>query len=149
MNKVVKILLSLTIATFLVPVTQASSNHQLKFDNYVVHYNVIPSRFLQPQVARSLGIKRSRSRGIMTISVLKKTAGQLTRAVPARITGNTSNLFGRNRQLKLKEIYENGRVSYFAEIPLVRKEQLRINFSVQPKGTTRSHNFEFIETLLH
>ena len=148
MNKVIQILLALFLSTLLVPATQASSNHQLEFDNYVVHYNVVPSRFLQPQVARSIGIKRSHSRGVVTISVLQKIPGQPTKAVQASITGTTCNLFGRDRKLKLKEIFENGQVSYIAEVPIVRKERLKINFSVQPQGATRSHSFEFVETLL-
>ena len=40
--------------------------------DYIVHYNAVSTEALPPAVARAYGITRSKNRGLLNISVLKK-----------------------------------------------------------------------------
>ena len=45
------------------------------FGDYTVHYNALPTDVLQPAVARSYGITRSKNRVLLNVSALKKVMG--------------------------------------------------------------------------
>ena len=67
-----QLVISLLLAfTFLLPHSAAAEN-SMDFGEYVVHYNALATDFLPPQVARKYRITRSRNRGMVNITVLKR-----------------------------------------------------------------------------
>ena len=42
------------------------------FSNLEVHYIALPSTFIQPEIAKQYGIKRSKTNGLLNISILDK-----------------------------------------------------------------------------
>src|SRR5579885_1899796 len=69
----------------------AAAEHTMSFGAYTVHYNALASGLLQAEVARRYGITRSKGRGVLNVSVLKKTATG-TVPVKAAVSATAANL---------------------------------------------------------
>ncbi|HEX5676066.1 MAG TPA: DUF4426 domain-containing protein, partial [Azonexus sp.] len=67
-----------------------------KFGPLEVHYNALTTDELSPDVARTYKIERSKTRGLVTMSVLKQNPVGAPTPVPARLTVYVTNL---NQQL--------------------------------------------------
>ena len=59
----------------LLPVT-ASAENSKDFGQFVIHYNAMATDMVPPEVARKYRITRSQNRGMINITVLKKSTWQ-------------------------------------------------------------------------
>jgi len=75
-----------------------------EFDDYIVHYNALSSSLITPEVAKAYGIRRSDSRALINISVLKNAEGKTATAVKAKVTASGRNLTGQTRNVDMREI---------------------------------------------
>ena len=74
------------LASFLIALPLPAQAEQARdFGDYVIHYNALTTDFLAPEVARDYGIRRSKHRGLVNISVQKKTAAAAGDPVAARV----------------------------------------------------------------
>lgn len=107
-----------------------------------VHYNAIVSGDLAPEVARAYGIDRSRSRGLVTVAVLRKNSLGASQPVSAAITVSASNLTGQLLSVPMREIREGTAIYYIGEFRLGLQEDLRFTVEVRGEGEP-VHSFEF------
>ena len=96
---------------------------------YQVHYIVVGTTFLSPEVARRYGLDRNRDVAMINISVLR--AGK---PVPARVTGVARDLLSREQALRFREIRELPAVYYLATMRFEDQEHWRFLLDVQPQG---------------
>jgi hypothetical protein len=96
---------------------------------YKVHYVVVGTTFLSPEVARRYGLDRNRDVAMINISVLR--AGK---PVPARVTGVARDLLSREQPLRFREIREQPAVYYLATMRFEDQEHWRFLLDVQPQG---------------
>jgi len=96
--------------------------------NYIVHYNAISTESLPPAVARAYGITRSKNRGLLNISVLKK--GAEFEGVEADIHVSATNLTGQLRDIPLRKIQEQKAVYYISEFSVADRETLDFSIKV-------------------
>jgi len=80
-----------------------------KFGPLEIHYNALTTDELSPEVARTYKIERSKTRGMVTMSVLKKNAVGATTPVPARLTVYATNLSQQLATVEMREIREGDR----------------------------------------
>ena len=66
---------------------------------YDVHYIAFNSGFLQPDIAAAAGLVRSKTQGVLNISVLK--SGKPT---AAQVSGTVKNLLGQDYSLNFKQL---------------------------------------------
>ena len=66
---------------------------------YDVHYIAFNSGFLQPDIAAAAGLVRSKTQGVLNISVLK--SGKPT---AAQVSGTVKNLLGQDYTLNFKQL---------------------------------------------
>ena len=131
MKALVKILTLLTALSSLTAGAQQS--HQ--FNDYTVHYNALNSSLISPGVAKTYNIRRSDSRALVNIAVLKDIENQLPVAAKALVTVSARNLTGQNRQVKMREIIEGGdAIYYIGELPVHNLETYRFNIQVAIEG---------------
>lgn len=97
--------------------------------NYIIHYNAISTESLPPAVARAYGITRSKNKGLLNISVLKKGAG--FEGVEADIKVSATNLTGQLREIELRKIVEQKAIYYISVFSVANRETL--DFSIQVK----------------
>jgi len=100
------------------------------FGEYDIHYIAFNSGFLQPEIASAAGLARSKTQGVLNISVLK--AGKPSAAL---VSGPVKNLLGQDRSLTFKQLKEGeDAIYYLAQFPLDSRETLRFSLTVQPMG---------------
>lgn len=130
-----------TVLFALVGVVQAGEPQI--FGDYVVHYNAFNSDTLQPSMAEAYNIVRSKNRGIVTISVMKKDVSPVGKPVRASISLNASNLTGQFRNFKTREINEGNSIYYISEFHVAHEEMLDFTMEVLPEGETQSFTVKF------
>jgi hypothetical protein len=113
------------------------------FGNYTVHYNAFNSDVLQPSMAEAYGIVRSKNRGMLTVSIIKKEPGKPNKAVRAVVTASASNLTGQFRKFNVREIDEKSSIYYMSVFHVAHEEMLDFVLEVLPEGETQSHTVKF------
>lgn len=68
---------------------------------YDIHYIAFNSGFLQPDIAAAAGLVRSKTQGVVNVSVLKGG-----KPVAAQVSGEVKNLLGQDRALSFKQLKE-------------------------------------------
>lgn len=105
-----------------------------KFGPLEVHYNALTTDELSPDVARTYKIERSKTRGLVTMSVLKKNAVGAPTPVPARITVHVTNLSQQLANIAMREVKEGAAVYYLGEFRVVPPDTLKFTATVEVEG---------------
>jgi len=112
------------------------------FGDYTVHYNAFNTDTLQPKMAAAYNIVRSKNRGMMTISVMKKV-DSVSKPVRANITASASNLTGQFRTFKVREVDEGDSIYYLSEFHVAHEEMLNFTLQILPEGSTQTMTVSF------
>jgi hypothetical protein len=140
MKILIKTLVLLTALTSL----PAFSQQAQEFGDYIVHYNALSSSLITPEVAKAYGIRRSDSRALMNISVLKNTEGQTAKAVKAKVTASGRNLTGQTRNVEMREIDDgDGAIYYIGELSVRNMETFDFTIVVLVEGQSEPFNVKF------
>lgn len=123
------------LAVAFVPVVQAEQSQ--KFGALEVHYNAMLSSDLLPDVAKSYKIDRSKTRGIVTISVLKKNAMGVAQPIPAKLTAYLVNLNNQLGNIDMREIKEGTAIYYLGEFRVAPPDTLKFTVTVEANGEPR------------
>lgn len=112
------------IALFALP----SSAEQFKaFDDIEVHYVVVNTLFLEPDVAKHYGVVRAKDRAIVNLSVL----GADGKAILADVSGVAVNLLSQQAPLAFSTIREGESIYYVAPIRYTDQDVLRFRIAVK------------------
>lgn len=114
-----------------------------KFGDTEVHYNAMPTSELQPEVAKAYRIDRSKKRGLVTISVLKKNSLGVMQPVKAEVKVNAVNLSAQLFGIDLREIQEGAAVYYIGDFRVTGPDTLKFNVTIKPQGEAKAKKFEF------
>jgi hypothetical protein len=122
----------------------ASAQQAQTFDDYTIHYNALSSSLISPQVANAYGIRRSDSRALINVSVLKTVKDQPPMAVKAVVTASGRNLTGQTRVVEMREIDEgDDAVYYIGELSVRNMETFDFTVLVTPEGQAKPFNVKF------
>ncbi|MBA1230237.1 DUF4426 domain-containing protein [Pseudomonas viridiflava] len=138
-----RLMLSLLIASLSLPALAADAikgNRQETFGDVTVHYNTFNSTVLQPDIARSAELIRSKQQGVINVSVIRSGKTQI-----AQVSGTIKDLANGSLPLAFKPVTEYGAVSYVAQYPVQQQEVRIFDITVQTGGTT--HRFSFNQEL--
>ncbi len=140
MKILLKTLVLLTALTSLPAIAQQAQ----EFGDYIVHYNALSSSLITPEVAKAYGIRRSDSRALMNISVLKNAEGQTAKAVKAKVTASGRNLTGQTRNVEMREIDDgDGAIYYIGELSVRNMETFDFTVVVSVEGQSEPFNVKF------
>ncbi len=120
------------IPVLFLPAAQAEQAQ--KFGNVEVHYNAMLSTDLLPDVAKAYKIDRSPTRGIVTISVLRKNAMGVAQPIPANLSAYMVNLSNQLGEIDMREIREGNAIYYLGEFRVVPPNTLKFTVTVEIKG---------------
>ncbi len=121
----------------------ARAEQMQDFGDHVVHFNAVTTDFLSPEVAKAYGIRRSRTRGLLTVSVMRRLVAGATKPVPARVEARAVNLAGQLKRIRMREIREEGAIYYIGEFPLAGSETLDFEIEVRPEGVEHPYKVRF------
>jgi hypothetical protein len=130
------------LALALVPAAVQAEN-ATSVGDYVVHHNAFTTSTLRPEVARAYDVPRSKNRGMVVITVLKRVMGTTAEPVAATIRGDAYNLSRQNRGVQFREVNEGNAIYYLATFRVDNEETLDFNLEVQPQGRDRPIHVEF------
>ncbi len=100
-----------------------------RFGNWTVHYVVIPSTFLRPQIAQRYDLVRAANRALVNVSLLDG-AGTPARA---NVQGRAMNLLGQTQTLAFRQVEELPAVYYLAELEHSNEETMRFTITLTPQ----------------
>ncbi|MDP2028595.1 MAG: DUF4426 domain-containing protein [Thiobacillus sp.] len=113
-----------------------------KFGALEIHYNALTTDELQPDVARTYKIERSKTRGLVTLSVLRKNkVGALT-PVPAKLSIYVTNLTQQLANIDMREIKEGTAIYYLGEFRVAPPDTLKFTATVEVAGEPK-HELTF------
>lgn len=120
------------MAIAVIPAAQAEQAQ--KFGAFEVHYNAMLSADLLPDVAKAYKIDRSKTRGIVTVSVLKKNAMGIAQPVSAKLSAYLVNLNNQLGNIDMREIKEGTAIYYLGEFRVAPPDTLKFTVTVEAKG---------------
>ena len=106
----------------------AAAEQKAKLGPWEVHYVVVDTTFLKPEVASSYGVTRGRDRAMMNISVLDPKGVP----VAARLSGTLINLLSQREPLEFREVREGEAIYYLAEFKHTDRDVLRFEVDIVP-----------------
>ncbi|TVP59574.1 MAG: DUF4426 domain-containing protein [Halomonadaceae bacterium] len=127
----------------------AQADNSTRFGKYTVHYNAIPSSFIKPEVAEAHGLTRSRSVGLLNISVLENDPEHTgpDKGVSANIEGQLTNNIQQQRRLSFRRVQDGDAVYYLAQFQYSEGELLTFNIEASPHGQDRTFPIRFTKEL--
>ncbi len=136
------IVASLLLATVLANTpARAEQQFETKAGEYTVHHSLFPSSFLQPNIASSYNITRSKDRLVLNVSVTRGGSGEV-RTQSARVSGTRSDLI-HTLPIEFREIREKDAVYYIAEIRATSEAVYYFDLKVQPDPNRPSFSVQF------
>ena len=93
---------------------------------YDIHYIAFNSGFLQPDIAAAAGLVRSKTQGVVNVSVVKDG-----KPVAAQVSGQVKNLMGQSTALTFRQVTESGAIYYLAQFPFSSREILSFTLDVR------------------
>ena len=122
----------------------AKAQQAQQFGEYLVHYNALSSSLITPEVAKAYGIRRSDSRALINIAVLKSVSDLPEIAVKAKVTASGRNLTGQTRNVDMREINEgDGAIYYIGELSVRNMETFDFTVVVLPEGQDLPFSVKF------
>ncbi|MDO6568355.1 DUF4426 domain-containing protein [Alteromonas sp. 1_MG-2023] len=117
----------------------AHAEQKQQLGEWDVHYMVVSTPFLTPDVAASYGIVRSKFNALVNISVLDAVTGTAQRV---SVSGTAKNLIGTTKTLTFKKVEEGDAIYYLAVLPFRDRENYRFSIDVQRGNTSHTLNFK-------
>lgn len=125
----------------------ASSGHAQQskmFGPYELHYSVVNTTFLSPEVAATYGIIRGEKRAILNLSVREHISDESPGRTEARamiLKGKTWDLI-QNQTLEFQQIKEGPATYYIAEFKFINEEWRFFEVYFRPEDTDKTYTFE-------
>ncbi|RDV29037.1 DUF4426 domain-containing protein [Alteromonas aestuariivivens] len=117
----------------------ARAEQKIQLGNWDVHYMVVNTAFLNPDVAKNYGIVRSKYSALINVSVLDHTSQQ---AQNVAVMGTATNLLGNAKELAFQKVEEGPAIYYLAEVTFTDRETLRFAIDIQQGNEIRTLKFQ-------
>lgn len=125
----------LLVALFLCSVAAAAhAEISQKFGAIEIHYNALSTNELSPEVARAYKIDRSKTRGLVTMSVLKQNPVGAPTPVAAKISIYVTNLNQQLANVDMREVKEGTAIYYLGEFRVTPPDTLKFTATVEVAG---------------
>ncbi|MBT0585489.1 DUF4426 domain-containing protein [Alteromonas oceanisediminis] len=136
-NRLYRALLSVLLLTMLA--FSVHAEQKVTLGDWDVHYMVVGTTFLTPQVANANDIVRSRYNALINISVLD---ADTQKAQDIAITGSATNLLGTKKNLSFKQVREGEAIYYLAQLNFRDRETYRFNVVIQQGNQSQTLKFQ-------
>ena len=113
------------------------------FGDVAIHYNAMPTDELLPEVAKNYKIERSRNRGMLTISILKKTSLGVSQASKGEVKVHIPLPTGQSVEVPMREIVEGAAIYYIGEYRVTAPQTLKFVVNAKPEGGDKPLSFDF------
>ncbi len=132
----------LLLPLLLIQSAWAAPDTERTVGNYQLYYNAFSSTFIQPDIARAVGIARDPELGVLSLAI-HDLKGQ---AVRVGLKGYTQDLMQRKQPLEFQLVEEGPAIYYLANFAYSDQETLHFIVDITPPGE-RSFTLKFNRTL--
>ncbi len=115
-----------------------------KFGSLEVHYNALTTDELLPEVARAYKIERSKTRGLVTMSVLQRNKVGAAVPVPATLTMYATNLSQQLTNIEMRAIKEGTAIYYLGDFRVTAPDTLKFTTTIEVAGEPK-HEMTFTQ----
>ena len=122
--------------------------NEVEFDRYVVHYTVLSTHFLSPEIARAYDLRRSRNRALVNVVIMKRD-GEALKPVSGKVTGQAVNVYRQVRPLRFREIRDGDAYYHLAEMPIRPGEVVDFSLRVTAGGDDQAMPVNFRQVFYH
>lgn len=126
---------------------QAQAAGSKDFGDYQLHWSVLPSTFLSPEVARANDLQRSKGIGIVNISIMQEQDDGTLKPVGGQLEGKVNNDIQQVSFLGFRRIQEGDAVYFIAEYQYRSGELMTFNITARPIGHQQDLSVRFAHTL--
>lgn len=112
-----------------------------RFDQFELHYSIVYSTFLTPQIAAEFGIPRGKDKAMLTLSVRDAEASDVE-GRPMRIEGRTWDLIT-GGDMTIKEVREGRATYYLIPFEFLDREYRFFEFDFTPEGSDQTYSYKF------
>jgi len=112
----------------------ARAAHTVNSGDLEVHLDVVPTNELTLEAAKDYNVERSSTRGLLTVTVLKKANGGKARSMPAQIYAGALNQNNYLMNIPIREMQKSNEVYYLGEFRLAPPETFRFLVNVNVLG---------------
>ncbi len=128
-------------------VNPALAQQSEMFGPYELHYSVVNTTFLEPQVAATYGIVRGDQRAILNLAVREHLddGSQVARTMELR--GVIRDLIQKEQSLQFQQVREGPAIYYLADFKFLNEEWLSFAVDFRPEGADRTYSFELKQQL--
>lgn len=119
------------------------------FGEYQVHYSVFPSTFLDPEVAKTNNLTRSRGIGIVNIAIMREGENGSLTPVSGQVEGKALNDIQQPKFLAFRRIQEGESVYFIAEYQYRDAELMTFHITARPAGAGKDLPIRFAHTLFN
>lgn len=121
----------------------ALAERKIEFDNFEVHYIVIPTVFLSREIASQYDLVRGKAWSLVNISVLD----ELGNPRQARVRGSYRNLIDQTYDLDFREVLEDTAVYYLAPIKHTDEDIFRFTLIIDVPGEDEPLEVKFTQKM--
>ena len=111
------------------------------FDRYELHYSVVNTTFLSPEVASSYNLVRGKDRAILNLAVREHLEDGSTVARSLQLKGRTWDLLQKTQTLEFQEVREGPAIYSIAEFKFLSEEWRHFEVFFRPDGADRTYTF--------
>jgi len=121
----------------------ASAETLVTPDGYSIHYNALPTTALDPAMAETHGILRSKVRGMLNVGVVAGEPGTVGRSTRATIeVSAVAPPETEARRIPMREIDLGKTIHYVGEFPIEEEQTLNFSIEVRPEGSSQSYRMQ-------
>lgn len=120
----------------------ANAQRSEMFDQFELHYSVVNTTFIKPEVAAAYGLTRGKERAILNLSVREHldAGGAVLR--PMQLKGSTWDLLQKTTELDFQEVREGPAIYYIAPVRFLDKEWRHFQVHFRPEGADQTYTFK-------
>ncbi|MFQ3229266.1 DUF4426 domain-containing protein [Reinekea sp.] len=116
------------------------AEQKVEFNGYELHYIVLNTTELSPEIAKRYNISRSGKRAFVNLSVLKQDGENIPYAVDANVTALQRNLMGQRGDISLRTFKEGEAIYHIGDFLIFDRETIWLDIVVSIEG---EEPFEF------
>ncbi|MGP4842864.1 DUF4426 domain-containing protein [Marinobacter sp. 1Y8] len=139
----------LTGALLMLTTSMARAGQFEDFGDYQVHYSIFPSSFLTPDIASQYELVRSKSIGIVNVSILRKAEDGTFKPVNGQVEGKVINDIQQNRFLAFRRIDEGDAVYFIAQFQYINGELLTFELKANAPGASQGMPVRVAQSLVN
>ena len=132
-----------TLISLLILSAPALGQQSEKFGAFELHYSVVNTTFLSPEIAELYGITRGKQRAILNLALRKPSEGTVGTGQAMQLRGEVRDLLQTQQELEFKEIREGDAIYYIAEFRFINEEWRFFDLNFRPEGTDKTYSFDF------